>query len=555
MINNDINSLISMAEQQSDQRLAQELNPETETGFLGPAFISASELAYRQKIRAEAQAQPNNNPPIVQQLAQAANPQMQVSMQNEMPMPAAPMPPQQMPQQMPQQQMPPQGFAMGGLIKMANGGMTPYEYDEEELRDRTGEKARGFFGPLLSDIAYGAGDAGALSRYAGGEDPDEFLYGRGRFDSALERAGLPPDATPDMVSAYRSGTPINAFVSAIPAGNPLLVDQQDRITSTGSSQARGPNNRNMNVGGGNGLDTTIATTPTTTDVNKILTKTNTTNAPTANTLKTVTQDTTDLLDPNSLLNQAKANSSSVPIFKEQPKVIPKAADTDAKIGALSDYEQLIEDQIKLMTDPKGKMQDKWLRIAAGAFNAAQKGSPTLLGGLADLGGGVTEQLLEFNADEQKQAQELFTLYTAREELKRTSLTTQRDIKKDEKTRLAKAITDYHSDKARYYNVDITQDLSKAEADAMLSTTYADQGVELAKEDYGRAITKIRAAQEEIIENIKENSDTGIVTNQEYLSKLDEYLSTNPDLRIYFDNYKNRQSPIEDWLSVKLLEDD
>ena len=550
MINNDINSLISMAEQQSDQRLAQELNPETETGLLGPAFISASELAYREKIRAEAQAQPNNSPSIVQQLAQAANPQ--VSMQNEMPMPAAPMPPQQMPQQ----QMPPQGFAMGGLIKMANGGLTPYEYDEKEIRDRSGEKARDFFGNLLSDIAYGAGDASALGRYSRGENPDEFLYGRGRFDSALERAGLPSDATPEMVAAHRSGTPIEAFVPAVKAGNPLLVDQQDRITQTGSSQARNPDNRsNVNIGGGTGLNTPIVTTPTGDDVNKILTKTNTTNAPTANTLKTVTQDTTDLLNPNSLINQAQANSSPIPIFKEQPKVIPKAADTDAKIGALSDYEQLIEDQIKLMTDPKGKMQDKWLRIAAGAFNAAQKGSPTLLGGLADLGGGVTEQLLAFNADEQKQAQELFTLYTAREELKRTSLTTERDINKDEKTRLAKAITDYHSDKARYYNVDITQDLSKEEADAMLATTYADQGVELAKEDYGRAITKIRTAQEKIIQDIKDNSDTGVVTSQEYLSKLDEYLSTNPDLRIYFDNYKNRQSPVEDWLRTKLLEDD
>ena len=506
MIDDNINSLIAMAEQQSDQRLAQELNPETETGLLGPAFISASELAYRQKIRSEAQAQPNNNPPIVQQLAQAVTPPMQVSMQNEMPMPAAPMPQQQMPQQ-----MPPQGFAMGGLIRMANGGLTPYEYDEKEIEDRSREKTRGFFGNLLSDIAYGAGDASALGRYSRGENPDEFLYGRDRFDSALKRAGLPPDATRDMVSAHRSGKDPSDFVSM--------------------------------------LDTTTET-PTGDDVAKINNQGNTTTAPTA----------TQKLDPiianaatTDIFGNTVPNQEDLPNLK--PKFIPKAADQDAKIGALSEYEELIEDQIKLMTDPKGKMQDKWLRIAAGAFNAAQKGSPTLLGGLADLGGGVTEQLLAFNADEQKQAQELFTLYTAREELRRTSLTTERDIKKDEKTRLAKAITDYHSDKARYYNVDITQDLSKEEADAMLATTYADQGVELAKEDYGRAIKKIRTAQEKIIQDIKDNSDTGTVTNEEYLSKLDEYLSTNPDLKIYFDNYKNRQSAVEDWLGEKLLEDD
>ena len=92
-----------MAERQSDERLAQELNPQTETGMLGPTWLPASELAFRQKIRAEAQAQPQNNPPVVQQLAQASAPPM-------------------MPQQMPQQ-MPPQMMAEGGLVGYANGGM------------------------------------------------------------------------------------------------------------------------------------------------------------------------------------------------------------------------------------------------------------------------------------------------------------------------------------------------------------------------------------------------------------------------------------------------
>ena len=99
MIGNSINELISIAERQSDERLAQELNPQTETGMLGPAWLPASELAFRQKIRAEAQAQPQNNPPVVQQLAQASAPPM-----------------------MPQQ-MPPQMMAEGGLVGYANGGM------------------------------------------------------------------------------------------------------------------------------------------------------------------------------------------------------------------------------------------------------------------------------------------------------------------------------------------------------------------------------------------------------------------------------------------------
>ena len=541
MIDDNINSLIAMAEQQSDQRLAQELNPETETGLLGPAFISASELAYRQKIRSEAQAQPNNNPPIVQQLAQAATPPMQVSMQNEMPMPAAPMPQQQMPQQ-----MPPQGFAMGGLIRMANGGLTPYEYDEKEIEDRSKEKARGFFGNLLSDIAYGAGDASALGRYSRGENPDEFLYGRDRFDSALERAGLPSDATPEMVSAYRSGTPIEAFVSAIPAGNPLLQESKDKVEQSGSAQARNPNNRNLNIGGGTGLNPSIVTTPTNNDVSKINNQGNTTTAPTADTLKTVTQDTTDLLDPNSLINQAKANSSPVPIFKEQPKNITKAADKDAKIGALSEYEQLIEDQIKLMTDPKGKMQDKWLRIAAGAFNAAQKGSPTLLGGLADLGGGVTEQLLAFNADEQKQAQELFTLYTAREELKRTAITTASDQRQQDIENLQKATTAHNNELARLLDELELSGYTTEEAESMVAIGYADAGVKTAQYNYARGIKQINNKRAEL-ETKHTSEDTGILNRQDFLNEFDEFLRNNKHLARYYDNYRDRETAVEDWL--------
>jgi len=113
MISQDINDLIYIAERQSDERLAQELNPETETGMLGPPWLSASELAYRQKIRSEAQAEPSNAPPVVQQLAQTAMPQpLQNNMASVPPAPTG-MPQQPMPQQQP---MPTQMFASGGKI-------------------------------------------------------------------------------------------------------------------------------------------------------------------------------------------------------------------------------------------------------------------------------------------------------------------------------------------------------------------------------------------------------------------------------------------------------
>ena len=127
MIGQNINQLINIAESQSDERLAQELNPQTETGMLGPTWLPASELSFRQKIRAEAQAQPQNNPPIVQQLAQSVMPPMMPQQQMMPPpqqmMPQQPMMPPQ--QQMPmapagmsaQPQMPTQMFASGGSVK------------------------------------------------------------------------------------------------------------------------------------------------------------------------------------------------------------------------------------------------------------------------------------------------------------------------------------------------------------------------------------------------------------------------------------------------------
>ena len=549
MIDDNINNLIAMAEQQSDQRLAQELNPETETGLLGPAFIPASELAYRQKIRAEAQAEPNNNPSIVQQLAQTVPPPMQVSMQNEMSMPAAPMP---------QQQMPPQGFAMGGLIRMANGGLTSDEQEtinkirkDKETKnyiDNIRSEQRGIAGNILSNIAYGAGDADALKYYV------EKGKTGSRLTEALRRKGLPPNATQDMVSAYRSGTPISAFVPAVKSGNPLLQESNDKVEQSGSSQARNPNNRNLNTGGGTGLDTTIADIPTNDDVKKILTKTNTTNAPTATTLKT---DTNLDINKPKLLHEDIANAATTDIFgntvqnKEdllnfQSKYIPKAADKDSKIGALSEYEQLIEDQIKLMTDPEGKMQDKWLRIAAGAFNAAQKGSPTLLGGLADLGGGVTEQLLAFNADEKKQAQELFTLYSAREQLKRTAITTASDQRQQDIENLQKATTAHNNELGKLLDELQLSGYTTEEAESIVAISYADAGVKTAQYNYARGIKQINNKRAELATK-HTSADTGILNRQDFLNEFDEFLRNNKHLARYYDNYRDRETAVEDWL--------
>ena len=541
MIDNDINSLIAIAERQSDQRLAQELNPQTETGLLGPAFISASELAYRQKIREEAQAQPNNNPSIVQQLAQAAM-SPQVSMQNEMPVPAAPMP-------MPQQQMSPQGYAMGGLIRMANGGMPdPYKYDEKEIEDAARDKARTWGGNLLSNIAWGAGDADALKAYAEEGKTSNRLY------KALERKNLPLDATQEMVSAYRSGTPSTVFqpaTDAVPTefspsgiqdqldqGNPVFVGNIDYggdqfvddslVTPVTRDQIADINNNSDSSDG-------ILTSDFKFDVSSI------NNKPTG-----IHADIAKQSIDTGYMNMSPDYQPTSSIQKTPTTGIGNAANKDANIAALSEYEKLIQDRIAKMTDEKGRMQNKWLRIAAGAFNAAQKGSPTFLGGLADLGAGVTEELLALNQEEQKQAQELFALYTAREDLRRQSLVTKRDLDKDEKTRHADAVKNYNADLGRYLNVDVMSELEKKEAKAILAVQYADYGVKPAQSDYGRFLREIQG----IINEVK--SDNPDASSTERTEILDQRLKADPALALIYDVYQDRKSLEEEWLDVRLV---
>ena len=142
MIGNNINELISIAESQSDERLAQELNPQTETGMLGPTWLPAAELSFREKMRSGAQAQQQqNNGSIIDQLAQSAMmpqgmpPQGMPPQQQMMPqqMPQGMMPQQSMPQQMPPQQpMPPQMMAEGGMIGGSMSGIGLMENMMEE---------------------------------------------------------------------------------------------------------------------------------------------------------------------------------------------------------------------------------------------------------------------------------------------------------------------------------------------------------------------------------------------------------------------------------------
>jgi len=85
-------------------------------------------------------------------------------------------------------------------------------------------------------------------------------------------------------------------------------------------------------------------------------------------------------------------------------------------GMQSELDKQQEEIMKPLLNQDNQMNRKWMAIAAGAFNAAQKGAPTLMAGLADLGGGVTAELQNLDKEDQKRAEALFDIYNKRQQL-------------------------------------------------------------------------------------------------------------------------------------------
>ena len=511
MIDSNINKLISIAERQSDQRLAQELNPQTQTGLLGPAFISASELSYRKKIRDEAQAQPMRSPSIVQQLAQSAMSPMQ-------PMPTAPMP-MQRPMPMPQQPM--QRFQTGGPV----AGAQPFAIAQ------TREEARKLLEqgiPVQLDYNVNFYQNDSLLNPVSIQDPlnvpiddsitDPFTgpvlpSTDTRADELIQEAEIEQQKQPKFLQEQyqklldfneRKAKELeeerkqreerkrkrNIQVDQDRLLNPLRPPQFDPLAGqdlrinprpvpdvnmpdigpAGRNPlviASGPDTGFQNVDPSTIDKSPAAVPPSDDDIDDVIVRTNTDpnakdkNDPNANKQNPLTDD-----DKRQLGNINNMVSSGV----------GSAAQKDIAYAASSDYQDLINKAIAKMTDEKGRMQNKWLRIAAGAFNAAQKGSPTLLGGLADLGAGVTEQLLALDADEQKQAQELFALYSAREKLRLDSYNSKYDLQRNERTDYATNVKSYNADLARLLNTEISDDFEEQDAYAELAIQYADMGI-------------------------------------------------------------------------------
>jgi len=677
MISQDINDLIYIAERQSDERLAQELNPETETGMLGPPWLSASELSYRQKIRSEAQAEPSNAPSVVQQLAQTAMPQPLQNNMASVPPASTGMPQQPMPQQpMPQQPMPTQMMNEGGLLDslspmsglglMADAfeggnmmGLLPMLYKQTRSEDEEENPT--------------AMSAGGLLNYANGgmiDDPyalnlespltSPFPSASNPLIPSIPTIGLEQPTTMDDFIPLQDDDYMQSYIEGIddPYTNKLgpyglsgpLEERQIRERGIETTQELSPLNYKIREGAralfGFGdeeeSEKEITSRKINTDLRDALHEIQIADNPLRGTQKGVQRYTQaekffeDLIDtPDAtptgrswLQNLTEEDSLSMSrYFANNPdefaalnyyrrkhgdiegllkfseeyqlnekgkldRLIDKVDVTEEAVttdgtppppsdgtppppsdggksatdlknqgvqqstasglgqGVESDIgtgliDTSIENIVKDMTDPKGKMQDKWLAIAAGAFNAAQKGSPTLMQGLADLGSGVVGQLQNLKKEDQVKAQQLFDLYKTKATIQSTLRGQNLDYLKDiadvtdqDIDRVIKATGDYHTQLNKLRETGKLDDVARME----LAVSYAGLGSTDAQLAYQRGITTL-AEQENIVEaEIRKDLELGLkdeLTDEAELqikNKMQEFLEDNPHLRILNEDY-------------------
>ena len=729
MIGQNINQLINIAESQSDERLAQELNPQTETGMLGPTWLPASELSFRQKIRAEAQAQPQNNPPIVQQLAQSAMPQQmmpQQMMPQQMPMAPAGMSAQpMMPAGMPQQ-MPPQMMSAGGLVRYAHGGdvegATTSEQNvlrglwdkmtrrqKEEMMNKPSEGAHVPFNsyeearryeefvdsPEWEQLVPGGSyeepqrmSAGGLVRYANGGQVDPFeqqsesqrswqlnrpFFPEGFSSPAAmllrkQQFSLPPgirglsDLTEEQMREMATDAPIPEEFAPIRkdivrklregAGYGTTEETETEIDALNILKQQGDAlNQIQSLGGATGyltrdnpdyermskaedfyeglmgspwksvgkrkgenMPTGFSPIDVRTEQDALTMSRYFANNPDSyKALQELQAEHGDLegllrfsekehikeidvtaekrpvetvMGPPSPADDAAAAASFVgppkpvePVAKlEGIEILPKETSVessttstivgkDIEKGMQSELDMQLEEIMKPLLNQDNQMNRKWMAIAAGAFNAAQKGAPTLMAGLADLGGGVTAELQNLDKEDQKRAEALFDIYNKRQQL--AELRRGHDLTYDAALRGQEVTLAGHrmSLEGKRYAADISwaktvSDRIGASVDDVLNATkafdaakkadeigdigtvaymgsiidYMGQGVQSAGLEYDQMIGNLSRKEQEIKSDIPDFDPDNEEHRAEATAEFMEYLEDNPDMKMLWNDY-------------------
>lgn len=581
MIGNSINELISMAERQSDERLAQELNPQTETGMLGPTWLPASELAFRQKIRAEAQAQPQNNPPVVQQLAQASAPPM-----------------------MPQQ-MPPQMMAEGGLVGYANGGMIN---SADDLLRATFPEYFDSFGRRITPEIYDPYNDDMIQRNIPTATGTKMVQEPEGFNDPYFINDVNPDQEivdnainqlmvnqPNVVDQPNIAEQANVNAELAMGKRNLLKNREDemlenRLTNMEkeSEQYNQSSPTELEYEARQYFD---ARSDTLKDIGRGVGKVVTSPIDLAKSAVSGYIDATtglpvgsdlsqgddikgdDIYDMRPAMNEVEASERRVleEISKDADADAAAAADAadnanKKQVAVTGDGSEIVSKPTTInqaggnkgVTDDaflaeeqklnelkeqifKGNMDRKWMAIAAGAFNAAQRGAPTLMQGLADLGGDVTGELQKLDKEDQDRALALYEIYLQEATLAET-----------------KRKTDLTYDAAMYgHSIDSLQNIADRigkDAKEVLDATkafdtakknktlgdfgtaqyigsvidYADLGVVSAGLEYNQEISKLKSKENEIKLDIEDFDPNNPEHVAEATKEFMEYLEDNPD---------------------------
>ena len=644
-----------MAESQSDERLAQELNPQTETGMLGPTWLPASELSFREKMRSGAQAQQQqNNLPIIDQLAQSAM------------MPQG-MPPQGMPQQMPPQQMmpqepmpqgmPPQMMAEGGIIggdmsgiglmknMMEEGGMQGLlqilsNKEEDEDLDQVNQRAmasggligyanggqvmtlddllqrsfQDYYDPTQAnpdqltfprDTTYDT-DPFGLDKYPDVNVPSDRetldnltqeLLNRQTDGKTLEAGTANTNRDPepltvigkDQVGGGISG--INPDENNYPDLEEILTERRKATGAILPGIISGVKNIGQKTAKGyldlvgpeilaaEGLDPNLYDPDwvdlVSSDDKKTTEKQDDKKPTETKVLEEIQQQDQGEIPANTyydpvnemLIDKATGKEFDGGLPKGAPQTHgPDGTEITSKVTSIvsdttgqalqKDVMQAEQQRLNELKDQifKGNMDRKWMAIAAGAFNAAQKGSPTLMQGLADLGGGVTEELQKMDKEDQDRAMALYEIYiqeaTLAETKRKNDLTFQASKYGDDISwaksiaeRLGKSVDDVLNATKAFDTAKKNKTLGDFGTEQYIGSVidYADMGVTSASLEYNQEVGKLNAKEQEILKAIEDFDPNNSDHIAEARKEMTEYLNDNPSMKLLYNDYWSKRA--------------
>jgi hypothetical protein len=254
-------------------------------------------------------------------------------------------------------------------------------------------------------------------------------------------------------------------------------------------------------------------------------------------LEEIQQDASD--DPNSTKQQVAVTGDGTPIVNKGTTINQTGGSKGVTDDAfLAEEQRLSKAKEEIF---KGNMDRKWMAIAAGAFNAAQRGAPTLIQGLADLGSDVTGELQKLDKEDQDRAIALHEIYlqeaTLAENKRKADLVYNAamyghnlDSLKNIADRIGKTSKEVLDATKAFDTAKKNKTLGDFGTEQYIGSVidYADLGVVSAGLEYNQEISKLKSKENEIKLDIEDFDPNNPEHVAEATKEFMEYLEDNPD---------------------------